>query len=78
MRLGWIRVVGDTADHHHRSLVGVDDLYLGEGLPVLTGVLTLQCPRSSTLALISEPQTVGLGLLDYSDEGLGIHFTLQQ
>ena len=70
--------MGHTTDHHHCSLAGANNLYLGVGLPVLIGVLTLQSPSSSAFTLISEPQAVGLGLLNDPDERhlTGTHFSL--
>ena len=70
MCLGRLRVVSDTADHHHGGAGGAHYLDLGEGLPLLAGVLALQSTRPPALALVAEPQTVGFRLLDNPDERL--------
>ena len=70
MSLGRVGVRGDAADDHHGGPGGPHYLDLGEGLPLLAGVLALQCPGTPALTLVAEPQTVGLGLLDNPDEGL--------
>ena len=61
--LGHLGVVSDATDHHHCGSLVADYLDLGERLLVRTGPLPLQGARPAPLALIPEPQGVGLGLL---------------
>ena len=64
-----ICIMRDAAYNYNRFLVGTNDLNLWVGLPLLTWMLTLQGSCPSSFTLVSEPQTVGLWLLNYSYEG---------
>ena len=54
--LGNLRVVSDTADHHHCRALVANYLDLGECLLLSARPLALQGPRPPPLTLVAEPE----------------------
>ena len=71
--LGNVRVVSDTADHHHCRALVANYLDLGECLLLSTGPLPLKGPRPPPLTLVAEPQLVRGWLLENSHGWLLFH-----